>query len=239
MLKKIILASLFTCSIPILAFSQSHELRVGITSGSSNFTGPGSDSRSNLNGSSPQDYYTNNPFGVKYGINLGGAINYRYVFSNNFLLGVEGAFERLQTKIYLQSTENTNNTIGMTKLNQQFLNFNPFIGYRFSFEPITLDMQLGVDIANTLQIKEKGSIEDNKGNETEFEKDRGKDIMKMDLRPRLQFNVNYNRYTVFAGYAWGTKNYKGEMDGASSSDAARLNVFRLGLQFQLLRPSLQ
>ncbi|MEN5436193.1 hypothetical protein ABE545_21345 [Sphingobacterium faecium] len=33
MLKKIILASLFTCSIPILAFSQSHELRVGVTSG--------------------------------------------------------------------------------------------------------------------------------------------------------------------------------------------------------------
>ena len=63
--------------------------------------------------------------------------------------------------------------------------------------------------------------------------------MKMDLRPRLQFNVYYDRYTVFAGYAWGTKNYKGEMEGASSSDPARLNVFRLGLQFQLLKPSLQ
>jgi hypothetical protein len=117
MLKKIILASLFTCSIPILAFSQSHELRIGVTSGSSNFTGSGSDSRSILIGSSPAEYYTNNPFGVKYGINLGGAINYRYVFSNNFLLGVEGGFERLQTKIYLATSENSDNTIGMTKLN--------------------------------------------------------------------------------------------------------------------------
>lgn len=237
MLKKIILAGLFTCGISSFAFSQSHELRVGVTSGSSNFTGSGSEARSILNGTDPQNYYTNSPFGIKYGINIGAAINYRYVFSNHFLLGVEGAYERLQTKVFLQSSDNADNTIGMTKLNQQFLNFSPFLGYRFSFDPITLDMQLGVDIAKTLQIKEKGSFEDKQGNETKFENDRGTNIMKLDLRPRLQFNVNYERYTVFAGYAWGTKNYYGQMDGASSSDIARLNVFRIGVQYQLLKPS--
>jgi hypothetical protein len=100
-------------------------------------------------------------------------------------------------------------------------------------------MQLGVDIAKTLQINEKGNLEDSNGNKTEFENDRGTDMMKLDLRPRLQFNVNYDRYTVFAGYSWGTKDYKSQMDGASSSDPARLNIFRLGLQFQLLKPAFQ
>lgn len=238
MLKKIILAGLFTCSIHFLALSQSHELRLGINAGFSNFTGSGSAALSSLNGTDKQSYYTNNPFGKKYGINIGGAINYRYVFSSNFLLGIEGSLERLQTKINLEGNDFLNNSRGMTKLNQQFLNFNPFFGYRVLFEPMTMDIQLGVDLAKTMSIKEKGSVEDKQGNITEFERDRGTDLMKVDVRPRLQFNVNYDRYTVFTGYSWGTKDYTSGMDGRSAQPT-KLNVFRFGIQYQLIKPSIR
>ncbi|UIR57405.1 hypothetical protein LZQ00_06200 [Sphingobacterium sp. SRCM116780] len=221
--------------MPFFAFSQTHELRLGITSGFSNFTGDGSVAKSTLNGTDAESYYTNNPFGEKRGVNLGGAINYRYIFSSNFLLGLEGAFERLQTKVDLEGDGFLNDNRGLTKLNQQFLNVNPFFGYRFSFEPMTMDVQLGMDIAKTLSIREKGSVETNQGKQTDFEYNRGSDLMKLDLRPRLQFNVNYDRYTVFAGYAWGMKDYTSNMIGSPSTDA-RLRVFRFGLQYQLLPP---
>jgi len=234
MMKRFLLIACIASTVPFAAFSQSHELRVGITSGVSNFTGSGSTAKSNLNGSNQQDYYTNSPYGKKYGINLGGAVNYRYVFANNFLLGVEGAFERLQTKVDLEGSEFANGSRGLTKLNQQFLNFNPFVGYRVYFEPMTMDMQFGVDVAKTLSIKENGSIEDKSGNKTSFTHDRGKAI-DVDIRPRLQFNVNYDRYTIFAGYSWGLKDYLDGLIGANPGPA-RLNVFRLGLQYQFLTP---
>jgi hypothetical protein len=234
MMKRFLLLACIACTVPFAAFSQSHELRLGVTSGVSNFTGSGSIAKSTINGSGQQDYYTNNPYGKKYGINLGGAVNYRYVFANNFLLGVEGAFERLQTKVDLEGSEFVNGSRGLTKLNQQFLNFNPFLGYRVTFEPMTMDMQFGVDVAKTLSIKEDGSIEDKNGDKTSFTHDRGK-VIDLDIRPRLQFNVNYERYTVFAGYSWGLKDYHDGVDGANLGPA-RLNVFRLGLQYQFLRP---
>ncbi|WP_312188722.1 hypothetical protein [Sphingobacterium sp.] len=234
MIKRFLLVVLFAGLTHFVSFSQSHELRLGITSGVSNFTGSGSDARSTLNGGSQQEYYTNNPYGKKYGINLGGALNYRYVFANNVILGLEGAFERLQTKIDLQGNEFINGSRGQTKLNQQFVNFNPFVGYRVGFEPMTMDIQIGMDVSKTLSIKESGSIEDKQGNKTSFDRDRGK-VIDVDLRPRLQFNVNYERYTVFAGYSWGLKDYNNGLLGADPG-AARLNVFRLGLQYQLLTP---
>jgi len=234
MMKRFLLLACIACTVPFAAFSQSHELRLGVTSGVSNFTGSGSIAKSTLNGSGQQDYYTNNPYGKKYGINLGGAVNYRYVFANNFLLGVEGAFERLQTKVDLEGSEFVNGSRGLTKLNQQFLNFNPFLGYRVTFEPMTMDMQFGVDIAKTLSINEDGSIEDKNGDKTSFTHDRGK-VIDVDIRPRLQFNVNYEHYTVFAGYSWGLKDYHDGILGANLGPA-RLNVFRLGLQYQFLKP---
>lgn len=234
MMKRLLLVGLFAGLTHFMAFSQTHELRVGVTSGVSNFTGAGSEAKSLLIGSTQQDFYTSNPYGKKYGINIGGALDYRYIFANNLILGLEGAYERLQTKIDLAGSEFMNGSRGQTQLNQQFINFNPFVGYRVFFEPMTMDIQLGMDIAKILSIKEKGSIEDKQGNKTDFDRDRGK-IIDMDLRPRLQFNVNYDRYTVFAGYSWGLKDYTGQMLG-SDPGAARLNVFRLGLQYQLLRP---
>ena len=234
MIKRFLLTTCSAAIVPFLAFSQTHELRVGITSGISNFTGSGSVGKSVLNGSSQQEYYTNNPYGKKYGINLGGAVNYRYVFATNVILGAEAAFERLQTKVDLEGNEFANGSRGLTKLNQQFLNFNPFVGYRVFFEPMSMDMQLGVDLAKTLSMKENGSIEDKQGNKTEFDRDRGK-IIELDIRPRLQFNVNYDRYTVFASYSWGLKDYQSGLIGGDFGPA-RLNVFRLGLQYQLLRP---
>ncbi|MDR2274671.1 MAG: hypothetical protein LBF27_27435 [Sphingobacterium sp.] len=234
MMKRFLLLACIACTVPFAAFSQSHELRVGVTSGVSNFTGSGSTAKSTLNGSGQADYYTNTPYGKKYGINLGGAVNYRYVFANNFLLGLEGAFERLQTKVDLEGNDFMNGSRGLTKLNQQFLNFNPFVGYRVTFEPMTMDMQFGVDIAKVLNSKENGSIEDKNGNKTSFTYDRGK-VIDVDIRPRVQFNVNYDRYTIFAGYSWGLKDYLGGMDGGNPG-TARLNVFRLGLQYQFLTP---
>lgn len=234
MMKRLLLVGLFAGVTHFMAFSQTHELRVGVTSGVSNFTGAGSEAKSLLIGSTQQDFYTSNPYGKKYGINIGGALDYRYIFANNLILGLEGAYERLQTKIDLAGSEFMNESRGQTQLNQQFINFNPFVGYRVFFEPMTMDIQLGMDIAKILSIKEKGSIEDKQGNKTDFDRDRGK-IIDMDLRPRLQFNVNYDRYTVFAGYSWGLKDYTGQMLG-SDPGAARLNVFRLGLQYQLIRP---
>jgi len=234
MMKRLLLVGLFAGVTHFIAFSQTHELRVGVTSGVSNFTGEGSEAKSTLIGSTQQDFYTSNPYGKKYGINIGGALDYRYIFANNLILGLEGAYERLQTKIDLEGSEFMNGSRGQTQLNQQFINFNPFVGYRVFFEPMTMDIQLGMDIAKVLSIKEKGSIEDKQGNKTKFDRGRGK-VIDMDLRPRLQFNVNYDRYTVFAGYSWGLKDYTGQMLG-SDLGAARLNVFRLGLQYQLLRP---
>ncbi len=179
MMKRFLLVGLFAGVIHFMAFSQTHELRVGVTSGVSNFTGAGSEAKSTLIGSTQQDFYTSNPYGKKYGINIGGALDYRYIFANNLILGLEGAYERLQTKIDLEGSEFMNGSRGQTQLNQQFINFNPFVGYRVFFEPMTMDIQLGMDIAKVLSIKEKGSIEDKQGNKTKFDRDRGK-VIDMD-----------------------------------------------------------
>lgn len=231
---------LLTLSLTALlspALAQQTEFRGALTSSLFSFTGPSAQASTFINYSDVQQRgYTNNPYGSRAGLGYGLALNVQRVTRQHLLFGFEVGSELLRSKIALNSIAGatsvgsyTYGATGHTYLNNTFLNFSPFLGYRIPARSLNFDLSAGFDLAYCLKAEEKGTATDFQGTTYETSVDRRN--TSFDFRPRLQLAASYQSFGLFAGYSIGQVNYMSGYVGGPAECTSRLLRFGLSYRF--------
>ncbi|WP_299990580.1 hypothetical protein [uncultured Pontibacter sp.] len=222
-----------------LSFGQKMEYSVHLNSGLSRFGGESAGSTTSMVindtwGSSPMVI---NPYGSRYNLALGASLQAQYVASNGFLLGTQAGYEQLRTRAkidrahgYWSHSSSMNHPAdGEAVIIADYINLQPYIGWRVKQSPVDLDLTLGTDIAFNQQMKERSEATLEDGTEFKIRRDRSESIT--DFRPRLGVTGYHGHFGLSLSYAHGIKNYKANMDGANMKLYTR--TFRLGLLYRL------
>lgn len=235
-MKKISL-SLIAIFLITQLFAQKTEWRIGLNTGFFSFYGKSTQPTTFLIYDAPTNTgYTNNPYGSKNGIGYGVTTRLNRVTKNNLVFGLDLGYEWLKSKTAIDQISVSNDTTtvqyvanGATYLHFNFLNFQPFFGYRFDTKFIKIDLTGGLELADCLQAKENGKAlaANGKTYQTNLERE----TIKMDIRPNLRVAIGYKEFGIYAGYSLGQVNYKSNYIGGTHESYARL--LRLGMTYQL------
>ncbi len=223
------------------AAGQQTEFSIIMNSGLFSFQGPSSEKVTFLNVSqSPEatKYYTNNPYGSKYGLLYGISLNLQRITKKNIILGISFGYENLRSKISIDHISFNSNgdlgifniaAIGKIVLNHHFSNLFPNIGYRIKLKKFSLDLSAGSDLAYCLLAYERGSTKSEFGNKYKTSKNRS--TIRFDFRPRIQATFNYRKYGLYGAYSNGLVNYQSSYVGGINECYSRM--FRFGLTYKL------
>ena len=217
--------------------AQKTEYRLGFSSGLFSFSGKSAQTTSAINYSKPLNTaYTNNPYGSQQGLCYGLLANMKRVSKKNFVFGIEAAFERVKSVININMVNNYDGMSstqfpaeGKTYLAFNFINFQPFAGYRFALKGLAFDLTAGVDLAYCLQAKENGNATAENGATYNTSVDRK--TISTDIRPRLQLSTGYKNCGVYLGYSFGQSNYKSGYIGGTND--AYAEFLRFGFTYLL------
>lgn len=233
------LFTLACCFAAMHSFAQKIEITGGVHTGIMHFAGDGTESSSSINGAGESGAYTNNPFGNKNGTGFGGDIQAQLVVLNSFLVGVQGGYEALKSKVDITSGNalTPGGTIdfkltGSTELKANCVNINPYIGYRLPTPVIRIDLLAGFDFAHLTSFKEKGSAKDANGTTFTTNRDRKNTDNDSDTRLRFGLAARYNRVGITANYSHGLTNYLADYVGGPMRNA-HTEILRLGISYQI------
>lgn len=191
--------------------------------------------------------YANNPYGNKNGFSYGGSIQAQTVSKGGFIVGLQGGYELLRSKVevnkyspitsvlygdYLPIAANDPSfaVTGHVAFQSQSINLNPYVGYRFKLNKVKLDILPGMDIGLILDSRDKGEVKDKDGKIYKVDNKRSK--APTDVRLRLGAVASYGRYGLNASFAHGLTNYMKNYIGDASFNA-HSEYFRLGLSYRL------
>ncbi|MFC0516126.1 hypothetical protein ACFFGT_18035 [Mucilaginibacter angelicae] len=191
--------------------------------------------------------YANNPYGNKNGFSYGGSIQAQLVSKGGFIVGLQGGYELLKSKvdidkysplIYLTYSDYMPLTAidpsfavtGHVAFQNQNINLNPYIGYRFQLSKVKLDILPGMDIGLILDTRDKGEVKDKDGKIYKVDNKRSK--APTDVRLRLGAAASYGRYGLNASFAHGLTNYMKNYIGDASFNT-HSEYLRLGLSYRL------
>lgn len=247
----LILAPLLISGLQLRA--QKLEVTVQANTGLFHFAGKSSSATTQvLQGSTTGDPMNraNNPYGNKNGFSYGGSIQVQTVSKGGFIVGLQGGYELLRSKVEVDKYTPIANYIiddyypanivapdpsftvtGHVALHSQSINLNPYIGYRFALNKVKLDILPGMDIGLILDTRDKGEVKDKEGRIYKVDYKRSK--APTDVRLRLGAAASYGRYGLNASFAHGLTNYMKDMVGDASFNA-HSEYFRLGLSYRLL-----
>lgn len=217
--------------------AQKTEVGISLNSGLFSFTGESAKSTAQINyGEQPKSAYTNNPYGSKNGLGLGLSGYIKRVSSNNFIVGLDGGYELLRSKIEITKISEFVETgyidhpaTGKTYFNLSFINVRPFIGYRINANKIKFDITAGTDIAFCLSAEENGEAVTSNG--LSYTTSLERKTITTDLRPGVQIGAQYKDVGVYIGYSSGISNYLSGYIGGSNEAYSRL--LRFGLTYQI------
>jgi len=253
----ILMAMLLTASS---LFAQKFELSVQANSGLFHFSGKSAAATSHvLQGSttSPDPMnYTSNPYGNRNGFGYGGTLQGQFVTKAGFIWGLGAGYELLRSRVNIDRytplvyyTDLQLQTLtfidpsfpvnGHTSLQNQSINLNPYIGYRFNFRKIKLDILPGLDFAFLSNTKDKGSVKDKDGKVYTVNRERSKS--PNDIRLRAGAVASYGRFGLNASYAHGVTNYLSGYLSVTSPDQgnsgatfkANSELFRFGISYRI------
>lgn len=147
-----------------ISYSQKTEIGMSFNSGLFSFGGQSAVRTSFINyNKQTKSGYTNDPYGSKGGLCYGFSGNIKRLTRKNFVYGIDIGFEQLRSKVSINqiiefpdSTSNYYSSTGRTFLNCNFINLNPFIGYKFGSGKIKYEITGGFDMAYGLSTKEEG-----------------------------------------------------------------------------------
>ena len=218
---------------------QKTELRASLNSGLFSFSGVSSKATTSINyDDQTKSGYTNNPYGSKVALCYGVSLNLKRITKRNIIFGLDIGYETLRSKISIDRIDGYNgtsvyqyNASGKTFLNNSFLNFNPFIGYRFKVDNIYFDLSVGFDIGYILKANENGSATATNGIKYTTSGDRKS--ITFDLRPRIQLSTEYKKFGLYIGYAYGLKDYLMYAKGGTNLDASA-RLLRFGITYQII-----
>ena len=222
----------------INTFGQKTEIRVSLNSGLFSFSGRSAESTSFINFDNfINSGYTNNPFGSNAGLGYGLSGDLKRVSKKDLVFGLDLGYEYLRSKILINEivfypgAPNIHSASGKTFLNYNFINLYPYIGHRFNSKKFTFDIIAGFDVGYCLNTSERGNATDSNG--IKYKASLDKKRINADIRPRVQFSVDYNKVGAYVGYSYGLKNYaSGYFDGTEDGECyARL--MRFGLTYRI------
>ena len=219
-------------------FAQKIEVSAGLSTGMMHYAGKSAESVSSINSVNTNRGYTNNPYGNKNGAGYGGNLQVQLVLIKSFIVGVQGNYEVLKSKININQVYRNNNPLanedasatGSTSLRSNYLALNPYIGYRLPTPVIKLDITAGLEFADITDVREKGSAKTADG--TTFSTDRDRKNISTDNRLKFGVNASIKRFGFFANYSHGLSNYfKGYAGGPEME--AHSEIVRIGLSYRI------
>lgn len=149
---------------------------------------------------------------------------------NRNIYGIGISFEELKTKVKITEA-NLGSTLtllvnGNSTLRNDFITLSPYIGQRLNDLKISIDLLVGLDLGFCLLSKEEGRISPNPESLPNVDNNLQRPVL--DLRPRAQIKLLYNRYGFICGYSLGLINYQEE-----ANLKAYNRLLRVGLSYQL------
>lgn len=215
--------------ISLMAVAQQSEFSVSLNSGLFSFEGAGVESTTNIN----EARYTNNPYGSHPALSYGISTDYKYVTAGRFIAGVGLGYEKLRSRVDIDKVFlNTMplEATGRTFLSHEFLNLNPFIGYRLPIRQVVVDLTVGIDVGILLNAYERGRATASNGQVFTASSDRAH-MMNTDLRPRIQLEAHYKQYGIYVGHSTGLSNYQEGMVGGVEHGAWS-KMLRFGVSYR-------
>ena len=189
----------------------------------------------------------NDPYGSKNGFSYGGSVQAQLVSKGGFIVGLQGGYELLRSKanvdryypippltattalLPIAAVDWSIPVTGHVALQNQTINLNPYIGYRFKLNKVKLDIMPGMDIGFVVNTRDKGEVKDKDNKTYKVNYDRGD--TPTDIRLRLGAAAGYGRYGINASFAHGITNYRKNWIGGVND--AHSELLRLGLSYRL------
>jgi hypothetical protein len=238
MIKHIVTVLIFQ-AITFSSFCQKTEFNLNVYSGLFSYTGNGTARTSTINyGIYTPIPYTSNVYGNKPGFSISFGGQAMSVTRSNVLYGAGLSYDLLESKIEINKVQYSPEIVvagqsylydanGSTKLNNTYLNLNPFIGRRFLKNGMTIDLSSGFDIGICLKSVEKGSAKVTATNDV-ISTNVKHPHPSIDFRPRIQLKAGYKRTGIIIGYSPGLTNYQ-----SSKSAKAYTSFLRLGFSYRI------
>lgn len=231
MRKTLFIVSVLFCFIS--TYGQKTEFKTSLNSGLFSFSGISAGETSSIYYSNSTNLaYTNNPYGTRNAFCFGLSASAQRVLKKNFIAGFDIGYEILGSKVLIDGIEGySGSTIAKGKvfLNSNFINANPFFGYRFDISSVSVDLVGGIDIAYCLKTFEDGDI--TAGDGKEFSISINRRTIDYEIRPRVQCTASYKSYGLYVGYSYGLANYKSSYINGTNECYARL--IRFGITYQI------
>ena len=234
-MKKAIITFLIISSCISVLKAQTSEFSVQANTGLSHFLGTGTLNSTFLNADGQQHTGYPNGSGNKNAVIFGGNIQWQYTFKCNFLLGLQAGYEALGSKINISSVYSEGVPMpatGSFTEHLNYINLNPFIGYRFDVDKVHLDVMPGLDIALGLNSKLTGkAVTNNNVVYSPSSVINGKP--DDDVRIRLGLAAYYQRFGIIASYSRGLADFNSGEIADAPVPAMHLEAFRLGISYQI------
>jgi hypothetical protein len=228
-------------------YAQKFEVSVLANSGLFHYSGNGTTSASFINytqGSS--NSYPNYSFGNKNGFSYGAAVQAQFVAKCGFISGLQAGYDVLRSTaditavdgavilpFYNTFSSNTTPVKGSSVVQNEFINLNPFVGYRLPIKTINIDLLIGLDLPFGVGSYEKSSSTAADGTVYKTYVNYGKGAF--DLRDRFGIAASYHRYGLTASYAHGLINHSADlMDDSPTVYEAHSELLRFGISYRIL-----
>jgi hypothetical protein len=253
-MKKLYL-SLLILFLALQLHAQQFELSFQANSGLFHYSGNSTSPTSVIiqGGSTPKQNYTNNPYGSKNAFSYGADVQAQYVSKGGFIVGAQAGYDILRSKTNITSVFPLEFELeeseyipsyyapfnpslpakGSTILQDQFINLNPYIGYRIKAKKINIDLMPGIDIGIGINSYDKGKATTTDG--TVYETDYKEVKPPIDIRLKFGVAANYKKWGITASFAHGLTNYTGDLlNDSPIIYKAQSELLRFGISYRIL-----
>lgn len=246
-MKKLLLTSILILS-GIYLYAQKLELSVVANSGQFNYSGVSTTTSSYIiqsndyNGKSAN--YTNNPYGSQKAFSYELALQAQYVTKSGFIVGLQTGYDILRSKTEINGVypyvvfttffllpNGPAPATGQSYLQDKFINLNPYLGYRFNFKKIQLDILPGADIGFDINSYDKGKATTSYDG-TVYTTNLKRANAPTDIRLKMGLAAYYKRLGINASFAYGITNYEKNMIGDGEFDA-KSRLIRFGISYRI------
>ncbi len=227
-------------------YAQKFEVSLLANSGLFHYSGNGTTSASFINYAQPPfNSYPNYSFGNKNGFSYGAGIQAQYVAKCGFISGLQAGYDVLRSNAditavdgavilpFLNTFSSSTPVKGSSVVQNEFINLNPFVGYRLPIEKINIDLLIGLDLPFGVGSYEKSSSTAADGTVYKTDVNYGKG--GFDLRDRFGIAASYRRYGITASYAHGLINHSADlMNDSPVVYEAHSELLRFGIAYRIL-----
>jgi hypothetical protein len=178
--------------------------------------------------------YTNNPDGKESGFSYSFASQIQKLTKTNHIFGLQLGFESLSSKVLINGISSElmyldgSKVSGETYLINHFFNLFPYIGKRFTLNPLDIDFTAGTDFGFCANSREQGKAEYYDSNITT---NLTRNNPNLDFRLRAELIFYYKHVGISTGYSYGLTNYTPRVMGANFQEYSRL--FRFGIIYKI------